>query len=249
MMTVTPTRRSEFLAGMKDTIPLVLSATPFGIIYGVAALNSGLSPLAIIGMSLFVFAGSAQFLAAGLVAQGAGIGIILLTTFFVNLRHALYSASLAPYVKKLSQRWLIPLGFWLTDESYAVVIRRYQQDDPSPFKHWYFLGSTLFMYINWQVWTIVGLLAGQRIQGLANLGLEFALAVTFIGIVVPLIINWPMLLCALTAGVVSIFAASLPNQLGLIVAALSAIAVGMLVETFSGTPAPDQQPQTEREIV
>ncbi len=247
-MTLVPTRRSEFIAGMKDTIPLVLSATPFGVIYGVAALNSGLSPLAIVGMSLFVFAGSAQFLAAGLVAQGAGVGIIVLTTFFVNLRHALYGASLAPYVRNLSQRWLLPLGFWLTDESYAVVIRHYQQDSAAPFKHWYFLGSTLFMYINWQVWTVVGLLAGQRIQGLAQLGLEFALAVTFIGIVVPLIINWPLLLCALTAGGVAVLAAGLPNQLGLMVAALSAIAVGMIAETLLATPAPEPQPDTEQEL-
>src|SRR5690606_11781090 len=156
-------------------------------------------------------------------------------------------ASLAPYVKHLSQRWLLPLGFWLTDESYAVVIRHYQQDSPSPFKHWYFLGSTLFMYINWQVWTVVGLLAGQRIQGLANLGLEFALAVTFIGIVVPLIISWPLLLCALTAGVVAVLAAGLPNQLGLIVAALSAIAVGMIAETLLATPASAPQADTEQE--
>src|SRR5512145_399977 len=150
-----PTRRSEFIAGVKDTFPLVLGAIPFGIIFGAVAVTGGMSPAATIGMSVFVFAGSSQFVGAGLFGQGVGAGVIILTTFVLNLRHALYGASLAPYARNLSQRWLLPLGFWLTDETYAVVIRRYQQNDTSPYKHWYILGSSVFMYTNWQVCTII----------------------------------------------------------------------------------------------
>ena len=158
------TRRGEFVAGVKDTFPLVLGAMPFGIIFGALALNAGLTAGAALGMSLFVFAGSAQFLGAGLVGQGAALGLIVLTTFVVNLRHALYSASLAPYMKRLPQLWLLPLGFWLTDETYAVVIRRYQRDDESPYKHWYFLGSEVFMYLNWNLCTVIGIVAGQQVR-------------------------------------------------------------------------------------
>ena len=103
-------RRSEFVAGMKATIPLIVGAIPFGIIFGAVAVNAGISPMAAQAMSLFVFAGSAQFVAAGLVAGGAGLIIIILTTFVVNVRHGLYSMSLAPHVKQLPQRWLLPLG-------------------------------------------------------------------------------------------------------------------------------------------
>ena len=85
-----------------------------------------------------------------------------ITTFIVNLRHALYSASLAPHMKHLPARWLIPLGFWLTDESFVVVIARYTQPDASPFKHWYFLGSALFMYINWNICTLIGVIAARQ---------------------------------------------------------------------------------------
>ncbi len=231
------TRRSEFIAGFKDTFPLVLGAIPFGIIFGALAINAGLSPAAAIGMSLFVFAGSAQFIGAGLVGQGAALGIIVLTTFVVNLRHALYSASLAPYMKHLSHKWLLPLGFWLTDETYAVVIRRYQREDESPYKHWYYFGSALFMYINWNLCTLLGIVAGQQLEGLADLGLDFAMIVTFTGIVVPLIITRPMLLCALAAGVVGVLANNVPNKLGLMIAAVVGITVGILAEILQNRRA------------
>ncbi|GAB4511703.1 MAG: AzlC family ABC transporter permease [Anaerolineae bacterium] len=227
------TRAGEFLNGMKDTIPLILGAIPFGIIFGaVSVTESGLSPAETMGLSLFVFAGSAQFIAAGLVAQGTGIGIIVLTTFIVNLRHALYSASLAPYMKHLSQRWLLPLGFWLTDETYAVVIRRYPADDSSPYKHWYHLGSSVFMYTNWQLVTLIGILTGQQLENAAQWGLDFAMVVTFIGIIVPLIINRPMLACAVSAGLTAVLARSLPNNLGLMVAAVVGIGVGYGLEVW-----------------
>src|SRR5258708_3645914 len=115
-MQATPTRTSEFWAGTKDTFPLVVGAIPFGIIFGAVAIKSGLTPSSTMAMSLFVFAGAAQFIAVNLLAHGVSIPLIIFTTFTVNLRHALYSVSLAPYVKNLPQRWLVPLGFWLTDE-------------------------------------------------------------------------------------------------------------------------------------
>lgn len=224
------TPRQEFIAGARTIIPLVLGATPFGMLFGTLAISVGLSVWATMGLSLFVFAGSSQFVAAGLVGQGAGVGVIVLTTFVVNLRHALYAASLGPYFRHLSHRWLAPLAFLLTDESYAAVISRFEQADSSPNKHWFYFGGALLMYINWQLWTIIGIVAGTRIQGAENLGLEFAMVVTFIGIVVPLIRQWPMLVCALVAGTTSLLFDSLPHQLGLIAAALCGIVAGIVVQ-------------------
>jgi 4-azaleucine resistance transporter AzlC len=184
-------------------------------------------------MSLFVFAGSAQFIAATLFAQGTPIPVIVFTTLIVNLRHALYSASLAPYVRNLSHRWLLPLGFWLTDETYAVVIRRYPQPDDSPYKHWYHLGSSVSMYLNWQLCTLVGIIAGQSLGNAGSWGLDFAMIVTFIGIVVPLLAERPMLVCAVVSGMTALAAAGLPNNLGLMVAAFAGIAAGMAAETLN----------------
>lgn len=225
--------RTECFAGMRAILPLVVGTTPFGLLFGALAISVGLSWWATMGLSLIVFAGSSQFVAAGLVGQGASIGIIVMTTFVVNLRHALYAASLGPYLRHLSHRWLVPLAFVLTDEAYAAVIYRFEQADASPNKHWFYLGGALLMYMNWQFWTVVGIVAGQRLQSVGDLGLEFAMVVTFIGIVVPLIRQWPMLVCAAVAGVTALLFHSLPHQLGLILAALCGIGSGCIAQYIS----------------
>lgn len=236
-------RKREFWHGVRATLPLVIGAIPFGIIFGALAVNSGLSAAAAAAMSAFVFAGSSQFIAAGLVGSGAGILIIVLTTFVVNLRHSLYSVTLAPHMKHLPQRWLVPLGFWLTDESFLVVVERYRQPDGSPVKHWFFLGSALAMYINWQICTWIGIFAGQRLPDPASWGLDFALIVTFIGMVTPSLRSRPMAASALVAGVAAILFAGLPSQLGLMVAALTGVAAGMLAERVIPASAAQLDPQ------
>lgn len=234
------TPRSEFIAGFKATIPLVIGAIPFGMIFGVLAVNGGLSPGAAMGMSLFVFAGSAQFIAAGLAASGTAAGLIVLTTLVVNLRHTLYGATLGPYMSHLSQKWLLPLGFWLTDESFVVAANRYAADDASPYKHWFCLGSEVFMYANWQLCTLIGVVAGQALPDPLSWGLDFAMVVTFLGMVVPMVKTRPMLAAVVTSGVVATLANGLENQIGLMLAALSGIAVGALTERL-GKPAPETQ--------
>jgi 4-azaleucine resistance transporter AzlC len=230
------TRRSEFVAGVVATFPLVVGAIPFGLIYGALAVSSGLSPAASVAMSAFVFAGSAQFIATGLIANGVAPLVIILTTFVVNLRHSLYAATLAPHMKHLPQRWLIPFGFWLTDEAFVATITRYNQEDDSPYKHWFYFGSALFMYLNWQVVTIIGVVAGQAIPDAASWGLDFAMVVTFIGMLVPLVENWATVAAVLVAGLSALLANSLPHKLGLMLAALLGILTGVLVDQFSPKP-------------
>ncbi len=181
-------------------------------------------------MSLFVFAGSSQFIAAGLIASGTGTFIIIATTLIVNLRHALYSATLAPHMKHLPQKWLLPLGFWLTDESFVVVAQRYQEKDNSPHKHWFFLGSAVFMYTNWQLCTYIGLRAGQSIEDPLSWGLDFAMVVTFIGMLVPLIKDKAAFSAVAVSAITAFLANGLPNKLGLMAAAVLGIAAGVLVE-------------------
>lgn len=225
-----PTRLAELWAGARDTFPLIVGTIPFGVIFGAVAVTSGVSVGGTMAMSAFVFAGSAQFIAAGLAGAGAGALVIVVTTFVVNLRHALYAASLAPHMKHLPQRWLAPLGFWLTDETYVVVVSRYSRADGSPHTHWYHLGSALFMYANWQLCTWIGLLAGQSIPNPRAWGLDFALVVTFIGMLAQFIRNRPALAAAGVAGATAVLAHGLPNQIGLLIAALAGIVAGMAAE-------------------
>ena len=215
---------------------MMIGAMPFGIIFGALAISGdrALTPGAALGMSLIVFAGSAQFIGLGLYAQGVGLPFIVFTTFVVNLRHALYAASLSPFLRHLGQRWLAPLGFWLTDETYAVVIRRFHGAGPGPHGHWYYLGSALPFYLNWQLCTLIGIIAGQQLGDAASWGLDFAMTLTFIGIVVPLIKSRPMLTCALVAGVTSLAAAGMPNRLGLVIGALAGMAAGLIALRAAG---------------
>lgn len=224
------TRQHEFLQGARDILPLVLGAMPFGIIFGTLAGSYGLSAWQTMGMSLLVFAGSAQFIAVSLIGGGAGVAVVLLTTLVVNLRHALYSATLQPFVRHLPKRWRMPLAFWLTDEAFAVIQHRYAERDDSPYKHWYYLGAALCMYSTWQLFTLIGVLAGQAVPNLAAWGLDFAMLATFIGIVVPMLKNRPQIAATLVAGLVALLCNGLPYKLGLMAAALSGIAVGIVLE-------------------
>lgn len=217
---------------------MLVGALPFGIIFGTLAVSSGLSAGATLAMSALVFAGSAQFIAVGLIASGAGLLVILLTTLIVNLRHLLYSASLLPYVRDLSQRWRVPLAFWLTDESYAVAHRYYLDPNAAlEYKHWYFLGSCMAMYSNWFACTLVGVVLGSTLPGMADWGLDFAMVATFIGIVVPLLRTRPMLVAALVAAAVAVAAHGLPYKLGLMLAALAGVTAGIVAERLTASSA------------
>lgn len=219
---------SMFWAGVRAEFPLLISVFPFGLIYGVLALSAGLSIPAAQSMSWIVFAGSSQFIAAQLIHNAAPGLIIVLTVVVVNLRHVLYSASIAPYLESVSMRWKHLLAYLLTDEAYAVTIIHYEQEGITPTSNWYFLGAGFSLWFTWQVSTAFGIFLGAVIP--ANWPLDFALPLTFIALVVPALKDRPSLASALSAGVVALLANGLPYKLGLILAALVGITVGTLLE-------------------
>jgi 4-azaleucine resistance transporter AzlC len=225
----TPTSRiNEFFWGARSELPLLLGVFPFGMIYGVLALQAGLSPLMAQNMSWVVFAGSAQFMITQLVSGGVPAVVIVLTAFVINLRHALYSASLAPYLKRLSPAWRLLIGYLLTDEAYGVSIARYNRSDGSPFKHWFFLGAGLMLWTAWQISTAFGIFLGAQLS--SAWALDFALPLTFIALVVPMLKDRAGAAAALTGGIISMLAFGLPFKLGIIAAAFIGIAVGLWSE-------------------
>lgn len=222
-------RRTEFLGGVRAELPIVLGVIPFGMIYGVLALASGLPPVLALGMSSIVFAGSAQFIATGLIATATPAVVLITTTFVVNLRHLLYSASLAPYVAHLPLRWKLGLAYLLTDEAYVVTVLHYRQSSqPSPNQHWYFLGAGLTLWTSWQLSTAAGVFLGAQVP--SSWSLDFALAVTFIGLIVPELRNRPQVGAAVSAGLVAILTFAWPYKLGLVAAAVAGIVSGMWLE-------------------
>ncbi|MCK4899464.1 MAG: AzlC family ABC transporter permease [Anaerolineales bacterium] len=234
-----PSPRNEFLSGIKADLPILVGVIPFGLIYGVLALDAGLAPGEALAMSAIVFAGSAQFIAAQLFGTGTPALVIILTIAIVNLRHALYSASIAPHVKKLTSSWKWGLAYLLTDEAYAVSITHYQEDKypqssdthPDDHKHWFFLGAGLTLWITWQLSTAVGIFIGAQVP--ESWSLDFTLALTFIALVVPLLKDRASLGAALAAGLMAVLAFTLPYKLGLVTAALVGILVGLWIEAKS----------------
>ncbi|HCR71927.1 MAG TPA: branched-chain amino acid ABC transporter permease [Anaerolineae bacterium] len=220
--------RKAFWDGVKAEIPLLVGVFPFGMIYGALAMNAGLSAVASQMMSSIVFAGSAQFITTQLVSEATPGFVIILTIAVVNLRHMLYSASLAPYLKHLSTKWKALLSYLLTDEAYAPSIIQYEKEGVKPHSHWFLLGAGLALWTNWQISTALGIFLGARIPN--NLQLDFALPLTFIAMVVPVLRKTPMIVAALSAGITALLAFNLPFRLGLILAALVGIIVGTLLE-------------------
>jgi len=221
-------KRTEFLNGLRAELPILLGVAPFGMIYGVLAVAAGLSPWDAQAMSAVVFAGSSQFMLVQLVSLGTPALIMLLTGFVINLRHALYSASIAQYTRPLSPLWKALLGYLLTDEAYVVAVLRYQDRQSSPYKHWYFLGAGFTLWTCWQLSTAAGIFLGAQVP--AGWGLDFTLSLTFIALVVPAINDRPALFSALSAGATALLARDLPYKLGLLAAALVGILVGLWSE-------------------
>jgi 4-azaleucine resistance transporter AzlC len=221
-------RNSNFWAGVWAEIPLLIGVFPFGMIYGALALSAGLTPAQAQMMSSIVFAGSSQFIAVQLFHEAAPGLVIVLTIAVVNLRHMLYSASLAPHVASLPMRWKVLLSYLLTDEAYAPTAIHYEQEGVTPYSHWYYLAAGFSLWSTWQVSTALGILLGPSIP--ESWPLAFALPITFIAMVVPTLKTRPAVASALSAGVTALLAHSLPYSLGLIVAAVAGIAVGTYLE-------------------
>ncbi len=218
----------NFWAGVRAELPLLIGVFPFGMIYGALALNAGLSTTAAQMMSSIVFAGSAQFITSQLVHDATPGFVIVLTIAVINLRHMLYSASLAPYLASLPTRWKTLLSYLLTDEAYAPTILYYEKEGITPCAHWFLLGAGLALWCTWQISTALGIFLGTAIP--KSWSLDFALPLTFIAMVVPVLKNQPAIAAALSAGIVALVAFSLPYKLGLILAALVGIIVGTLLE-------------------
>jgi 4-azaleucine resistance transporter AzlC len=225
---VTP--RSEFFGGVKAELPILVGVIPFGMIYGALALSAGLPAGPAQAMSSIIFAGSAQFVAAGLIGNQVPGLIIILTIAVVNLRHVLYSASMAPYTRHLRPVWKWILAYLLTDEAYAATINHYTQDDSVPleFKHWFFLGAGLALWTCWQISTAIGIFLGTQIP--SSWSLDFTISLTFIALVMPLLRDRASVVTALTSGVAALFFTHFPLKLGLIAAAFVGIAVGIWIE-------------------
>ena len=231
-----PSRYAEFRSGIQAELPILIGVAPFGMIYGALALQAGIPPAAAQAMSAIVFGGSSQIILTQLVRVGTPALVMVLTVAVVNLRHALYGASVAPYIQHLRPAWKLLLSYLLTDEAYIVTIVHYEQTQSeteaqprlADQRHWFYLGAGLALWTCWQLSTALGIFLGAAVPG--SWGLEFTLPLTFIALVVPNLNSRATVGAAVTAGLAAVLAYSMPYKLGLIAAALIGVLVGLALD-------------------
>lgn len=216
--------------GVKRALPVVLGYVPIGFAYGVLAGKSGLSEANTLLMSLIVFAGSAQFIAVGLFAAGTGPAAVILTTFVVNLRHMLMAASLAPYLSGWKKRYLAFFSFELTDETFALHSSAAGKLNECRLEA---LSLNVTAQLSWVVGTLLGLIASGLIGDIKPLGLDYALAAMFIGLLVGQCQSPVRVITAIfSGGIATLLYLAGWHQFHIIVATMAGAALGLGVELW-----------------
>lgn len=228
---------TDFFRGARLAAPIIFGYLPVGFAFGVLAVQSGMTPMTAALMSLFVYAGSAQLIAAALWGSGMGTAGIIVTTFIVNLRHMLMSAALTPYLN----HWSKPLQAWfafeLTDESFAANLGRFYSSGVNKAET---LGLNAFAHLGWFAGSVLGALFDSAIGDIKPLGLDFALPAMFIALILPHFAIPRRLLAVFAGASLSlVFSLMGAGQLAVVLATLCAATVAAF------TPRPKFLPQKE----
>lgn len=227
--------------GFRDMMPASVAMAAWGMVTGVAMVQSGLSTWQALGMTLMVYAGSAQLTSLPLFAAAAPLPIIWASALIVNLRFVLYGVAVRPFFRNFSWPRRLLYGFGNVDVLTADFMRRFDPallhqpsllaDDQRQFEQRaiaYFEGAALTIWFFWTMSSIAGILLAQWIP--ASWGLEYVGTLALIALLLPLIADRAALICVLVAGVVAALCVSLPLKLGVLVAMLAAVAAAMLVD-------------------
>ena len=208
-----------------------LGVSSFGLVFGVLGVASGLTETQTILMSSIIFAGASQVVFAQLWAAGSAYLVIGSSVALINLRHVLYSVAVSEHLKKLSFKWRIILAYLLTDEAFAVSVTRFKTHGNSRPVHFFMFGAGSALWVAWQISTVVGVIAGSTIP--ENWELSFAIPLTFMAVLVPLLKNFPTIICALTSSLIAICGQSLPWNSWILVAAFGGILLGAVIEKWN----------------
>ena len=226
------TLHRRFARGALDSTPFILVAGPFGMLFGVLATEAGLNLFETMAFAVAVFAGAAQFTALQLMQEQAPTLIALISALAVNLRVAMYSAALTPYLGQASLLTRAFAAYLLVDQSYALSHAKFEAEPkmPLPEKIAYYFGTAAVITPLWMVASFVGAVLGNAIP--SDAGLDFALPIAFIAMTGPMLRTPAHVVAALVACSCAIPAAWLPFNLGLIVAGLTGMLAGAQAELW-----------------
>ncbi|WP_050604023.1 AzlC family ABC transporter permease [Ruegeria sp. 6PALISEP08] len=224
------TSKSYFWKGFRDGTPFIFVAVPFGLLFGVFATEAGLTIVQTMAFTSTVFAGAAQFAALQLLQDNTPTAIIIISALAVNLRMAMYSASLTPYLGA-APMWQRAFAAYLTvDQSYACSIVRFEKepDLSVPQRMAYFVGSVTPITPLWILATYLGAVLGAQIP--ESWALDFALPITFLAMIGPMMRTFAHVVAALVAIAVSLLTVVIPFNLGLLIAGSAGMIAGAQAE-------------------
>ncbi|GLS81037.1 AzlC family ABC transporter permease [Paracoccus marinus] len=227
------TPRQAFRRGMIQALPFLLVLIPFGLLFGVIAQTAGFDVSQTMGFSVLVLAGASQFTAVELLSHDAPVLLVIASALAINLRMAMYSASLVPIIGA-ARPWERALAAYaLTDQSFAMAVqnaeRRPQATLAQRLAH--FWGAAVVICPPWVVATYVGATVGNVIP--ADWPLDFAVPITFLSMVAPMLRTWAHLAAATVAIGVALVLAGMPNGTGLLIAGPAGMCAGAAVEAWT----------------
>ncbi len=214
--------------GIFDVSPLMIPVFPFGIIYGVIAMDLGIGPYMTLGLSIIIFGGASQIVLLQLFSGGASSLVILSSVAAVNSRHLLYGAVLSEYLSTLKLTWKIILSYIMTDQAFAVSNTYFKENKKDQNKHYHLLGSGFTCWAIWQISTIIGIVLGSIVP--EELGLSFTISLTFLALLINDFRKFKNIIVMLTSGIVATIGFNtIPFKAYIIIAALSALVVATLI--------------------
>ena len=220
-----------WLGGVMAALPIMLGYLPVGFAYGVLAHKAGLSTFNTLMMSVIVYAGSAQLIAVGLVANGITSLTIILTTFIVNLRHLLMSAAIFPHIARWQKRELAGFAYELTDETFALHSTRFNLGQVEKSEAFII---NIVSHITWVLGGWMGVVVGQLLVDVEPLALDYVLPAMFIGLLVMQIKSRTQVWVALLAGTASVAFLLLGfSQLHVIIATIIGATFGAWMEGWT----------------
>jgi predicted branched-subunit amino acid permease len=233
-------RHPQLRVGVVDMAVVTPGLAAWGLMTGVAMVESGMSAIELTLMALFVYAGSSQLAALPLIAAGAPMWVILATSTCVNLRFVVFSAHLRAYVAHLPAWQRVLRGYLFADLNYGLFIRRFPEPATSAegvaAQDAYWLGNGVSCWLVWTISSLAGAALAARIP--VAWGLGFAGVLALLGTMLMLATPWQRIAAAAVAGVVAVAAFALPLKLNILVAIAAAIAAGIVLErTAGGAPA------------
>ena len=222
-----------FLKGIIDVSPLMIPVIPFGLIFGVLAIDVGFTPLETMGMSVIVFGGASQIILLQLFSGGASSLVIISSVGAVNSRHLLYGAVVSEHLSDLKIIWKIIISYFLVDQAFARS-NEYLRNSKDNNKYFHLVGGGVTCWIIWQTTTFLGIILGSLIP--EKLGLSFAVPLTFLALLVNDFRKLINVVVIIVSGLVATFGYNLiPYKAYVIVAGLIALVVAAILTKFVKT--------------